>query len=62
VRLAELAELHLSESHQGTLAEMNPFAVVGHYPDSPFPVPLLEEVRDDMDRVQEVFTCLNRLL
>lgn len=62
VRLAELAELHLSESHRDTLAEMNPFAIAGRYPDAPFPVPPPEEVRGYVDRAQEVFVCLIRLL
>ena len=62
VRLAELAELHLSESHQDILAEMNPFAIAGRYPDAPFPVSTPEEARGYTDRVQEVFACLIRLL
>ncbi len=62
VRLAELAELHLSERHQDTLAEMNPFAIAGRYPDTPFPLPTLEGARGYAHRAQEVFTCLMRLL
>lgn len=49
VRLAELAELHLSESHRDTLAEMNPFAIAGRYLDTPFPVPPPEEVGGYVD-------------
>ena len=62
VRLAELAALHLPESCEDTLAAMNPFAIAGRYPDSPFPFPPPEEARGYAERVQEVFTCLMRLL
>jgi HEPN domain-containing protein len=62
VRLAELAALHLPESCKDTLAAMNPFAIAGRYPDSPFPLPTHDEARGYAERVQEVFTCLMRLL
>lgn len=62
VRLAELAELPLSESQKDTLAEMNPFAIAGRYPDSPFPLPAPEAASDYGHRVQEVFACLIHLL
>ena len=62
VRFAELATLHLPESCADTLAAMNPFAIAGRYPDSPFPLPPPEAARGYAERVQEVFTCLMRLL
>jgi hypothetical protein len=45
-----------------TLAEMNPFAIAGRYPDSLFPLPSSEGVRGYVDRAREVFACLMRLL
>ena len=62
MRLAELAELQLSELHKDTLAEMNPFAIAGRYPDSPFPLPTPEGARRYVDCAQEVFACLMHLL
>ena len=62
VRLAELAELDLPKTCMDTLAEMNPFAIAGRYPDALSPLPTPEETRGYADRAQEVFTCLMRLL
>jgi HEPN domain-containing protein len=62
VRLAELAESHLSEQYVNILAEMNRFAIAGRYPDPPFPLPTPEEARTYADRAKEVLACLMRLL
>jgi len=62
VRLAALAELHLPERTMDVLAEMNPFAIAGRYPDASAPEPTPEETREYADCAQEVFACLIRLL
>lgn len=62
VRLAEQAELHLPERTMDVLAEMNPFAIAGRYPDAATPQPTPAETREYADRAKEVFACLIRLL
>ena len=62
IRLAELAELQLSESQRDALAEMNAFAIEGRYPESLSPPPTQEEARSYMDRAKEGFECFMRLL
>jgi hypothetical protein len=44
------------------LAEMNRFAMMGRYPDSPFPLPAPAESEVYADRAKEVFACLMRRL
>jgi hypothetical protein len=44
------------------LAEMNPFAIAGRYPDPSSPLPTPEEAREYADRAKEVFACLMRRL
>jgi HEPN domain-containing protein len=62
VRLAELAETHLSEQYMDILAEMNRFAIAGRYPAPLFPLPTPAESKVYADRAKEVFACLMRRL
>ena len=61
VRLAELAEIKLSETQIDVLAEMNTFNLEGRYPDSLAPVPTLPEARAYLARAKEIFQWLMTL-
>ena len=62
VRLAELAELDLRPAQMDTLAEMNSFNIEGRYPDTLSFPPSQEEAQEYMNRAEEVFQWLIKLL
>ena len=62
VRLSELAELHPQPAQVDILAEMNSFNIEGRYPDT-LSLPLSqEEAQKYMNRADEVFEWLIKLL
>jgi HEPN domain-containing protein len=61
VRLAELAEIKLSETQIDVLAEMNTFNLEGRYPDSLAPAPTLPEAHVYLERAKEIFKWLMTL-
>ncbi len=62
VRLAEVANVNLSEQQKDILAEINPFALAGRYPDALSPLPTSTEAKTYTDRAKEVFACLFQML
>jgi hypothetical protein len=60
VRLAEKADLRLTQEQQNLLAEANEFNIEGRYPELLLPLPTLEEVSDFMVRAEEVFKWLTK--
>lgn len=58
VRLAELAELSVSEPHLDILAEMNAFNIEGRYPDTLMPPVSKAEAREYLRRSEEVLQWL----
>lgn len=57
-RLAELAELTLSDDHKASLAAMNEFQLEGRYPDMLMPPPTLDETKKYLERSKAVFEWL----
>ena len=62
VRLAELAELELSQDQVDVLAEMNAFNIEGRYPELLLPEPDLVEAQEMIIRSEEVMRWLKRQL
>jgi HEPN domain-containing protein len=62
IRLSELAELHPQPAQVDILAEMNSFNVEGRYPDTLSLPPSQEEAQEYMNRAEEVFQWLIKLL
>ena len=62
IRLAELAELHPRPAHVDILAEMNSFNIEGRYPDALSLPPSQDEALGYMNRANEVFQWLIKLL
>lgn len=58
VRLAELAELALTQDQVDLLAELNAFNIEGRYPDLALPVPTRSQAEDCLRRTEEMYTWL----
>jgi HEPN domain-containing protein len=55
VRLSELANLHPTQEHMDTLADMNVFNLEGRYPQTLPSQPTKAEVHDLLSRAEEAF-------
>jgi HEPN domain-containing protein len=62
VRLAELAELPLSQAQVDVLAEINAFHIEGRYPDVLIPPPSQDEAEGYLRRAQEIYRWLMKRL
>lgn len=62
IRLAEIAELTLDDSHRKALAEINEFQLEGRYSDIPFNSPSMEEAKGYLQRAKGTFEWLINLL
>ena len=61
-RLAELAELPISEENKKVLAEINDFNIAGRYSDMLLPPPLLTDAKRYLKRAKGTFEWLKKLL
>ena len=59
VRLAELAEIHLSQEQTDTLAELNEFNIQGRYPESLSPPPTPAEAQGYLIQAEGILQWLN---
>jgi HEPN domain-containing protein len=58
VRLAQVAEVEVTEERMRVLAALNEFSQAGRYPDSTSPTPTAELVKQRVDEADEVFRWL----
>jgi len=58
VRLAELAQLMLTQVQLDILADINIFNMEGRYPDMLTPAPLPEDAKEHLRRAEEVYQWL----
>ena len=62
VRLAQLAQLEITDARLDTLAEMNAYNIEGRYPESLTAPPSRAEAKEQMKRAEEIRSWLMNLL
>lgn len=62
MRLAQLAELKITDARLDTLAEMNAYNIEGRYPESLTAPPSRAEAKEQMEQAEEIHSWLMSLL